>query len=264
MFAKTMILVELIGMTGLAKILFTLHQLHRLITAMAFMAKQTFIRRNLRVWLLNALAVILVAVVTGFGLSGKGDGFVGVIVEAGMTIHTAAFDIRLVGMDKGVGFWEIVVAGLAGLTLNLRRLIGRQMWIVAGTTLQICTPGMFRETDRSIHLVFVAGTTESGLRLLQHGRVPGAVGLMAEIALAVGAMRLRIAKRTILYLCMIRVAMAFHTECLWGCQQPRIRSRSEVGGCRIMAIMAIHSFCGKLPVPVAIPVAVLCWGRCTM
>ncbi len=101
--AKSLLLVKLVLVTILADHLLTLHQLLRMVTAMAVMAEQTLACCYLRMRLVYGFAMILVAAIAGLRLAGGKHRSVGVLVERTVAISAAALDIGLVGKSKGVG-----------------------------------------------------------------------------------------------------------------------------------------------------------------
>ncbi len=187
--------IELIFVAGGAELGLGLDEVHGLVAAVPVVAKQTLARGHIGMGLVDGLAVILVAGITGFGLCLGQQGIIGRFVEGDVAFAATFILVRLVGMSQTFGTGQIVVTLSAGLGLNDYGLVARFVGIVAETALHVFIAGMRRRGDGWVELLFMAGATQFRLGVPQDGGIVGTMREMAEIAFFLGELRVRLHHR---------------------------------------------------------------------
>ena len=190
--AKVWASVELLGVAGLADVLFGLNQMAGLVAAVAVVAKQTLAHRHFRVWLFDGLAVFLMAGVTRFGLCRGQQRRIRLLVVAGMAVGAASLRKGLVGMTETLWLWQIRVATHTSFSLDHWRLLGGVVRLVTGAALHRLIIGVAGEAKRRVNLLFVTGPTQIPLRFTQNGRLIRTMREMAKVALALGHTGMRL------------------------------------------------------------------------
>lgn len=187
--------VELLFVAGAADLILGLDKMRREIRAVAVMAQATLALGHLWVGLVDNLTVVFVALVAELSLGGRQQGCVGVLVEAGVTVHTAPLGIGCVREFEAARFWQVFVTGHTLFLCDLGRRGSGVVGLVALAALQVLGLGMGGEALGGIDLVLVAGTAQLRLGKAQDGWLVGAVGKVTEVTFALGNAGVRLRYR---------------------------------------------------------------------
>lgn len=115
--------------------------------------------------LLNDLAMIFMAVVTGWFLIRQQQRSIGSFMKAGVAVLALALLIRFVRCAVRCRLNKLIMTAIAGCQAHLHRLALRIMGIMALGAVKVGATGMIGVADGRIDLINVASGTQLSRRL---------------------------------------------------------------------------------------------------